>query len=51
MSRIGEPKREIYVEPMELPEPLREATPTVEPAQVPAAVPDRVETHEPTRAR
>lgn len=45
---VGKPQREIYVEPLHLPEPLR---PTHEPAQepesepaivVPAKVPERV---------
>lgn len=31
--QIGEPRREIYIEPIELPEPLRE-TPTIQPERV-----------------
>lgn len=39
---IGAPKREIYVEPLELPEPLRE-TPIYKPEEVPDyAEPERV---------
>lgn len=45
MSRIGEEQREIYVEPVELPEPLRTPqaepvtpTPQPEPVSVPVEV-------------
>ena len=44
---IGKPKREIYVEPLELPEPLRpqrepEREPLVEPERVPEREPEHV---------
>lgn len=39
---IGEPRREIYIEPLELPEPLRQE-PTTEPVEQPEhAEPERV---------
>ena len=43
MAKVGEPKREIYIEPLELPEPLRES-----PAEKPERVnePERVPAHE-----
>lgn len=39
---VGEPKREIYVEPLELPEPLR---PAQEPDRKPVVEPDREPVH------
>jgi len=39
---IGKPQREIYVEPLELPEPLR---PTVEPEREPQREPEREPVH------
>jgi hypothetical protein len=42
MSQIGEPKREVYVEPLELPKPL--VVPAAVPAEpVPVAEPRPVE--------
>jgi len=40
---VGKPQRTIYVEPLELPEPLRQPTqePVAEPQQVPEKVPER----------
>lgn len=38
--RIGEPQREIYVEPIELPEPLREH-PAIQPEEIPEEEPVR----------
>jgi hypothetical protein len=40
---IGKPQREIYVEPLELPEPLRE-TPSEKPEGVPEREPEKVPT-------
>lgn len=47
MGRIGEPMREIEIQPLELPEPLREPIPAEpvpieEPVEVPEFVPVRV---------
>ena len=42
MAQVGEPQREIYVEPLDIPVPQREAkpiqtpAPVLEPEQVPA---------------
>lgn len=42
---VGKPKREIYVEPLELPEPLRQ-----EPAREPERTPDQKPQEEPAHA-
>ena len=39
--KIGEPLREIYIEPIEMPEPLREE-PTIQPQEEPEEIPDKV---------
>lgn len=39
---IGKPQREIYIEPIELPEPLREH-PAIQPESVPAEEPVKVD--------
>ena len=36
--KIGDPRREIYIEPIELPEPLRES-PAIKPEEVPTEEP------------
>lgn len=36
---IGEPQKEIYVEPLELPEPLREPAPEKQPVEEPEKAP------------
>jgi hypothetical protein len=41
--QIGKPLREIYVEPLELPEPLRENNPVETPLEVPENEPVRKE--------
>lgn len=38
MAQIGQPKREIYVEPLELPVPQREVKPVTTPEQTPQPV-------------
>lgn len=39
MAQIGEPKREIYVEPLEIPVPQREVKPVEQPQREPVRVP------------
>lgn len=39
--KIGEPRREIYVEPIELPEPLR-SEPAIAPEEKPVEEPEKV---------
>lgn len=39
MGQIGEPKREIYVEPLEMPVPTREPVKAPTPAPQPVGVP------------
>jgi hypothetical protein len=39
MAQIGKPKREIYVEPLEIPVPQREVKPIETPAPEPVKVP------------
>ena len=38
MAQIGEPKREIYVEPLEVPVPPRELKPVTTPQETPQPV-------------
>ena len=42
---VGKPQREIYVEPLELPEPLR-AEPEREPAREPQQEPEKEPVHD-----
>ena len=37
---IGKPQREIYIEPIELPEPLREQ-PAIKPEEIPEHAPEK----------
>lgn len=42
MTNIGEPKREIYVEPLEIPVPKEEPVEHKEPERIPEAEPEKV---------